>query len=75
MLRNGRLMKDNDAMKQERDQDREPEAVEDDKLTSDALGVVDPADAPDIADGLASSLQRELDQTGVPEDVNPREEF
>ena len=43
---------------------RAPEAAEDDQPAHDALVSVDPAEAPDIAEGLAAGLQRELDQTG-----------
>ncbi len=53
-------MRDNAGMSEH----RVPEAAEDDRPAHDALVSVDPADAPDIAEGLAASLQRELDQTG-----------
>lgn len=54
-------MRDNDAMKSE-----EPESrTVDDQNAADALTIADPADAPDIADGVAAGLQRELDQTGT----------
>lgn len=36
----------------------------DDQPVLDALKESDPADAPDIAEGLAAGLQRELDETG-----------
>ncbi len=39
--------------------------TEDDQTALDALVAADPADAPEIAEGLASGLQRELDQTGA----------
>ncbi len=41
--------------------------TEDDQTVLDALAAADPADAPDIAEGLAAGLQRELDQTGAKE--------
>lgn len=44
---------------------RVPEPTADDQPALDALVSVDPADAPDIAEGIAASLQRELDQTGI----------
>ncbi|MEN8040372.1 MAG: hypothetical protein ABFR95_02615 [Actinomycetota bacterium] len=34
-----------------------------DRPALEALATADPADAPDIAEGVAASLQRELDQT------------
>ena len=47
--------------------DRTPDhQMTDDSPVLDALTDVDPADAPDIAEGLAAGLQRELDQTGSP---------
>lgn len=49
----------------------QPEAT-DDQTAEDALAASDPADAPDIADGIAAGLQRELDQTATPRD-DPRE--
>lgn len=45
--------------------------VQDDQTALDALGSVDPDEAPDIAEGIAASLQRELDQTG---DTTPEAE-
>lgn len=39
----------------------------DDQLAAAALSDADPADAPDIADGITAALQRELDSTGAPE--------
>lgn len=54
-------MRDNDAMKSQ-----EPESqIVEDQSAADALPMSDPADAPDIADGIAAGLQRELDQTGT----------
>jgi len=50
---------------------RDPEPVEDDQPALEALVSVDPADAPDIAEGLAASLQRELDQTRTTPEVEP----
>ncbi len=44
---------------------RFPEPTTDDQPALDALVSIDPADAPDIAEGIAASLQRELDQTGI----------
>jgi len=44
----------------------------DDQIAADALDEVDSADAPDIADGIAASLQRELDTTGT-DGRNPTE--
>ncbi len=40
--------------------------IADDRPALEALVDADPADAPDIAEGLAAGLQRELDQTGTP---------
>jgi|GEM_PF-4948877 len=40
-----------------------PDAVVDDETGIEALSEADPADAPDIAEKLATSLQRELDGT------------
>lgn len=40
--------------------------IEDDQTALDALASADAADAPDIAEGLAAGLQRELDQTSSP---------
>ena len=44
----------------------EPEihVPENDQPVHQALIDADPTDAPDIAEGLAAGLQRELDQTG-----------
>jgi hypothetical protein len=42
-----------------------PRAI-DDQHAAEPLSEADPADAPDIADGVAAGLQRELDQTGAP---------
>lgn len=42
------------------------QAPDDDQPALDALAEADPADAPDIAEGVAAGLQRELDQTGAP---------
>jgi hypothetical protein len=39
----------------------------DDQPASRALSEADPADAPDIADGITAALQRELDETGAPD--------
>ena len=47
----------------------DPTAV--DQTAAEALADADPADAPDIADGIASSLQRELDQTGTDGPAEP----
>jgi hypothetical protein len=44
-----------------------PEPSPDDLPALDALAEADPADAPDIAEGVAAGLQRELDQTGSPD--------
>jgi len=45
--------------------DQKPtEPVQDDQTALDALRSVQPDEAPDIAEGIAASLQRELDQTG-----------
>lgn len=44
---------------------RVPDPAEEDQPASDALVSVDPADAPDIAEGIAAGLQRELDETGT----------
>lgn len=41
--------------------DNTTDAIEDTHTAIDALQSSDPADAPDIAEGIASSLQRELD--------------
>jgi CTP:molybdopterin cytidylyltransferase MocA len=46
----------------------QPEPTVEDQVAADALADVDPADAPDIADGIAASLQRELDTTGADDD-------
>jgi hypothetical protein len=54
-------MRDNARMKEQ----RFPEPTTDDQPALDALVSIDPADAPDIAEGIAASLQRELDQTGI----------
>jgi hypothetical protein len=43
-----------------------PQGAVDDQHAAEALSGADPADAPDIADGIASGLQRELDRTGTP---------
>lgn len=54
-------MRDNDPMN-----DELPEhPIADDRPALGALVDADPADAPDIAEGLAAGLQRELDQTGT----------
>lgn len=37
--------------------------IEDDQTALDALASADAAEAPDIAEGLAAGLQRELDHT------------
>ncbi len=42
-----------------------PSSTVDDLPAAEALTQADPADAPDIADGMAAALQRELDQTGT----------
>ena len=42
-----------------------PSPTVDDLPAAEALSDADPADAPDIADGIASALQRELDHTGT----------
>ena len=44
-----------------------PEPAIDDQPVAKALSEADPADAPDIADGITAALQRELDNTGAPE--------
>ncbi len=54
-------MRDNARMSEH----RAPEPTEDDKPALEALVSVDPQDAPDIAEGIAASLQRELDQAGT----------
>ncbi len=41
----------------------QPDEAADDQVALETLSEADPADAPDIAEGLAASLQRELDQT------------
>lgn len=50
----------------------QPELTSEDQVAADALADVDPAEAPDIADGIAASLQRELDATGA-NDEGPTE--
>lgn len=50
----------------------QPKPTGDDQIAAEALAEVDPADAPDIADGIAASLQRELDTTGA-DDGDPTE--
>ncbi len=52
---------------------REPEVIEDEAVTSETLRSIDPVDAPDVVEGLASSLQKELDQAGPPKDSSERE--
>jgi hypothetical protein len=42
-----------------------PSPAADDVPAAEALSNADPADAPDIADGVTAALQRELDQTGT----------
>ncbi len=42
-----------------------PSPTVDDLPAAEALSEADPADAPDIADGIAAALQRELDQTST----------
>jgi hypothetical protein len=42
-----------------------PSPAADDVPAAEALSNADPTDAPDIADGIAAALQRELDQTGT----------
>lgn len=54
---------------------QDSESIEDDEPALDALRVADPADAPDIAEGLASSLQRELDQTDLSGDTGVEEQL
>ena len=55
-------MSDNTDMTQET-----PETpAADDRPALEALADADPADAPDIAEGIAAGLQRELDHTGAP---------
>jgi hypothetical protein len=44
----------------------QPDTAADDEATLEALSDADPQDAPDIAEGLATSLQRDLDQTSGP---------
>lgn len=44
----------------------QPSSVADDQPAIDALGEADPADAPDIAEGIAAGLQRELDRSDAP---------
>ena len=61
-------MRDNDNMNTA----SQPEPTGDDQIAADALADVDPADAPDIADGIAASLQRELDATST-DDAGPTE--
>ncbi len=46
------------------DDQKPTEPVQDDQTALDALSSVAPEEAPDIAEGIAASLQRELDQTG-----------
>ena len=43
-------------------------ATTEDQPVAEALAEADAADAPDIADGIAAALQRELDQTGASSD-------
>ena len=43
-------------------------AATEDQPAAEALAEADAADAPDIADGIAAALQRELDQTGASDD-------
>ena len=57
-------MRDNDNMNTA----SQPETTADDQIAADALADVDRADAPDIADGIAASLQRELDTTSADDD-------
>ncbi len=45
-----------------------PPAATEDQPAAEALAEADAADAPDIADGIAAALQRELDQTGASSD-------
>ena len=61
-------MRDNDRM----NTTSEPDPTVEDQTAADALADVDPADAPDIADGIAANLQRELDTTGI-DDERPTE--
>jgi hypothetical protein len=61
-------MRDNDQMNTA----SQPKPTVEDQIAADAFAEVDPADAPDIADGIAASLQRELDDTGV-HDGGPKE--
>lgn len=49
-----------------------PLPTADDLPATDALSEVDPAESPDIADGIAAALQRELDQSGT-SDPGPAE--
>lgn len=44
--------------------------VPDDQPALEALADADPANAPDIAEGLAAGLQRELDRTSSVEENN-----
>lgn len=60
-----RPMSDNESMNEQ----HTPPVVEEDATAIDALRSADPADSPDLADGLAAGLQRELDQTAAPEDT------
>jgi hypothetical protein len=61
-------MRDNERMSTS----SQPEPTIEDQIAADALAEVDPAEAPDIADGIAASLQRELDTTGE-DDERPTE--
>lgn len=50
------------------------ENIEEDAPALEVLRSCDPAGAADIAEGLASSLQRELDRTGVSTDPRERDQ-
>jgi len=58
-------MRDNGRMKTA----SQPEPTVEDQVAADVLADVDPAEAPDIADGIAASLQRELDATGADDEA------
>lgn len=52
-------MRDNDTM----DNDRQQPHTQDTRTVLEALASSDPAEAPEIVEGLAAGLQRELDRT------------
>jgi len=48
------------------DEETPPDPTVDDQIALEALAEADPADAPDIAEGIAAGLQRELDPADAP---------